>query len=126
MKYKLVFGLILLVPVLAFVVQNDQAVDIVLFKWQFSTPLPLLVLSAVLVGVVLGLLAAVSRKFRKSRLEKRAEKEQKKSAPAVVEKPQPDAEEPELDKVEPAIYEAEGSYPDGEPQFQGEDKPPVV
>ena len=107
MKYKLIFGLVLLVPVLSFVLQNDQTVTIVLFKWQFSSPLPLLVLAAVLVGVVLGVLAGISRKLRKSRLEKRAEKTGHKPEPQAASQP---AQQP-VQEPEPAAYRTETGDP---------------
>jgi uncharacterized integral membrane protein len=79
MKYKLIIGLIFLVPVLSFVLQNDQNIELVLFKWHFSAPLALVIFSAALIGIILGILAGPSRKLRKARLEKRAQKEQHKA-----------------------------------------------
>jgi uncharacterized integral membrane protein len=78
MKSKLVIGLVFLTPVIAFVLQNGQIVEMKLFRWHFSASLPLMVLSVLLVGVIIGALAAPSRKLRKSRLEKRSQKEKKK------------------------------------------------
>jgi uncharacterized integral membrane protein len=78
MKSKLILGLIFIVPVFAFVVQNDQRVDVVLFRGHFVVPLALMALSAVLVGIVIGILVGPSRKLYRARLAKRSLKEQKK------------------------------------------------
>lgn len=93
MKYKLIAGLILLVPVLMFVQQNIEVVTIRFFRWEQNLSLALLLLSALLIGVVLGLLLSYFRKLKKNKKLKKAELE--KQTPTQKEP----APEPDLDKT---------------------------
>ena len=112
MKLKLFAGLVLLVPVLAFVIQNKALVTITLFEWHFQISLALLVLSAVLLGVILGVLMGYSRKLRKARLEKRAQKQLKKQQQSPPVTPPPPVEEPVFEApVPPATH---SGYTDAE------------
>lgn len=92
MKFKIFFGLVLLVAVLLFVQQNSGPIVVRFFDWQQQVPLALLLLSLLLVGVVLGLMIPYARKKRKKRLEKKAQKEQQKKK---AEAAHPAAEAPE-------------------------------
>ncbi|MCF6265110.1 MAG: lipopolysaccharide assembly protein LapA domain-containing protein [Desulfuromusa sp.] len=78
MKTKLLVGLIFLIPVLIYVVQNGTLVPIHFLKWEYAVSQALLVLSALLIGVILGLLLSYARRNKEKNLQKKAEKTAKK------------------------------------------------
>ena len=92
MKIKLFTGLIFLIPVLIFVVQNSTPVVIRFVKWEYSVSLALLTLSSVLIGVILGILFGYFRRARNNKKQKKAEQEAAQRQP--------------LQKGEPSITEA--------------------
>ncbi|MCW8860391.1 MAG: lipopolysaccharide assembly protein LapA domain-containing protein [Deltaproteobacteria bacterium] len=81
MKYKLIAGLILLVPVLMFVQQNIAEITVRFFQWEQSISLALLLLSTLLVGVILGVLLSYFRRVKKNKKLKKAEQEKQKPLP---------------------------------------------
>ena len=85
MKYKLIAGLVLLVPVLMFVQQNIAEITVRFFRWEQNISLALLLLSTLLVGVVLGVLLSYFRKVKKNKKLKKAEKEKQKQKPVEQE-----------------------------------------
>lgn len=98
MKGKLFTGLILLIPVLIFVVQNGHSVTVRFLKWEYPVSLALLLLAILLIGVLLGVLLTYFRRMRNNRKQKKAEQEKQRQAvrnrqaePAV----QPDEEAPQ-------------------------------
>ncbi len=88
MKYKLFAGLVLLVPVLVFVQQNIDPVNVRFISWERPVSLSLLLLATLLAGVVLGVLTSFFRKRKKDRKLKQAELKKQQ------EKPSPPAQEP--------------------------------
>ncbi len=78
MKTKLLAGVIFLIPVLIYVVQNGSLVPIRFLKWEYAVSQALLVLSALLVGVILGLLLSYARRNREKNIQKKTEKTAKK------------------------------------------------
>jgi len=84
MKYKLFTGLVLLIPVLIFVQNNIDEVQVHFLEWQWPVPLSLLVLGALLVGVIIGLLLSYFQGVKKKRRVKKAEQEQLKKQEAAA------------------------------------------
>ncbi|MDX2494881.1 MAG: lipopolysaccharide assembly protein LapA domain-containing protein [Desulfuromusa sp.] len=78
MKTKLLAGLILLAPVLIYVVQNGTLIPIRFLRWEYPVSQALLVLSALLVGVILGLLLSYARHNKEKNKQKKVEKTAKK------------------------------------------------
>ena len=64
MKPKLIALLVIVVLFLVFLFQNTQVVTLRLYFWQLSMPQIILIPLAILVGVVLGYVLAVSRSKR--------------------------------------------------------------
>ena len=91
MKYKLLAGIILLIPVLMFVQMNIAAVPVHFLRWERSVPLSLLLLGTLLAGAVLGMLFSFARKRNKAKKLKKAEREKQKQA---EEAQKPAAQEP--------------------------------
>ena len=78
MKTKLLAGLLLLTPVLIYVVQNGTLIPIHFLQWEYSVSQALLVLSALLIGVILGLLLSHAWRNKEKNLQKKNEKKAKK------------------------------------------------
>ncbi len=76
MKGKLIAGLVLLVPVLIFAVQNSAPISVTFLQWEFAVPLALLVYASLVIGIVLGVLFSYVGRVRKNRKEKRKLKEE--------------------------------------------------
>lgn len=102
MKYKLIAGLILLVPVLMFVQQNIAEITVRFFRWEQNISLALLLLSTLLVGVVLGVLLSYFRKIKKNKKLKKAEKDKHQQKPVVKE---PVSESVDMEKT--AVLDAQ-------------------
>jgi len=77
MKGKLIAGLVLLVPVLIFAVQNSAPISVTFLQWEFAVPLALLVYASLVIGIVLGVLFSYVGRVRKNRKEKRKLREEK-------------------------------------------------
>ena len=99
MKGKFIAGLVLLVPVLIFAVQNSAPITVTFLQWEFAVPLALLVYASLVIGIVLGVLFSYVGRVRKSRKEKRKQQEVSSAKgldagkPAATEPiPQPEAE----------------------------------
>ena len=94
-RSKLLFGLLLLVPVLAFVMQNSTPVTVRFFQWQYPVSLALLLFSVLLGGVLLGLLLVYSRRA----VRRKKEPAERRSVPpaSTADRPAetPAAEEPD-------------------------------
>ncbi|WP_029914167.1 LapA family protein [Pelobacter seleniigenes] len=75
MKGKLIAGLVLLVPVLIFAVQNSAPITVTFLQWEFAVPLALLVYASLVIGIVLGVLFSYVGRVRKNRKEKRKQQE---------------------------------------------------
>jgi len=78
MKIKLLLGLLLLTPVLIYVVQNGTLIPIHFLKWECSVSQAVLVFSALLIGVILGLLLSHAWRNKEKNLQKKNEKKAKK------------------------------------------------
>ncbi len=76
MKGKLIAGLVLLVPVLIFAVQNSAPISVTFLQWEFAVPLALLVYASLVIGIVLGVLFSYVGRVRKNRKEKRKLREE--------------------------------------------------
>ncbi len=97
MKVKLMAGLIFLIPVLIFVVQNSDPVTIRFLKWEYAVSQALLVFSALLIGVILGVLLNYFRRIKNNKKQKKADREIKQQTQ--------EAQEPE--NITPEPVEAE-------------------
>ena len=78
MKTKFLAGLLLLVPVLIYVVQNGTLIPIQFLQWEYSVSQALLVLSTLLIGVILGLLLSYAWRNKEKNLQKKNEKKARK------------------------------------------------
>lgn len=78
MKIKMLIGLVLLLPILIYVWMNSSPVSIHFLQWTSAVPQALLVLSALLVGVVLGLLLSHAWRNKEKNLQKKNERNAKK------------------------------------------------
>ncbi len=78
MKTKLLAGLVFLIPVLIYVWQNSILVPVQFLQWEYPVSQALLVLSALLIGVILGLLLSYARRNKEKNIQKKAEKTAKK------------------------------------------------
>ncbi|MCK5826157.1 MAG: DUF1049 domain-containing protein [Desulfuromusa sp.] len=78
MKTKFLAGLLLLVPVLIYVMQNGTLIPIHFLQWEYSVSQALLVLSTLLIGVILGLLLSYAWRNKEKNLQKKNEKKAKK------------------------------------------------
>ena len=74
MKTKLLAGLVFLIPVLIYVWQNSTLVPVQFLQWEYSISQALLVFSALLIGVILGLLLSYVRRNKEKSNKKKAEK----------------------------------------------------
>ena len=84
MKWKLLFGLVILVPVLTFAIQNNHPVEVIFAEWQYQISLAILVYGALLLGIILGLLLVFTSRLKKKRKQKRLDaKAKKKDAQAA-------------------------------------------
>ena len=111
MKKKLLAGLVFLIPVLIYVVQNGSLVSIRFLKWEYPVSQALLVLSALLIGVILGLLLSYARRNKEKNIQKKAEKTAKKLKKT----------EEKLKKQQDKQQKAEGQKPTDQPEA-GSDK----
>lgn len=77
MILSLIAGFVLGIAALLFAVQNIQAVALTFLNWQFETSLAVVVLTSILLGILISLLAslpsALSDHFRIKRLRKENE-----------------------------------------------------
>lgn len=93
MKWKLLLGLVILVPVLTFAIQNSHLVDVTFVEWHYQVSLAILVFGAMLVGIIIGLLLVFSRNVKKKRKQKRldveAKKQEESAAKAAADLSQP-------------------------------------
>ena len=72
--WGLIFGVILALAVIILAAQNTDTVTISFLAWEFSTPLIVLILGALLIGVIVDeLLGVVYRKRRRRTLRERDE-----------------------------------------------------
>jgi uncharacterized integral membrane protein len=72
--WGLIFGVILALAVIILAAQNTDTVTISFLAWEFSTPLIVLILGALLIGVIVDeLLGLVYRKRRRRTLRERDE-----------------------------------------------------
>ena len=65
-KFKLIFALVLLALVILVVFQNLQPVETRLLFWTITMPAAALVATAMLIGIAVGILAALTLSLRKS------------------------------------------------------------
>ncbi len=65
MKYKLLGGILLLIPVLIFVQGNIEGVPVRFLKWERSVPLSLLLTGTLLAGILLGMIFSFARRRKK-------------------------------------------------------------
>lgn len=105
-RIKLLFGLLLLVPVMAFVMQNSSPVTVRFFQWQYPVSLALLLLSVLLGGVVLGLLLIYSRRAVQR---KKAATETSQVTESATSAEEATAEVPSTEEVETATPTETGS-----------------
>lgn len=70
----LILGALILVLLLVFVMQNNQAVDISYFAWSFSMPLGVALLLAAIAGVLIAAIIGTVRIILLGRRLKRAQK----------------------------------------------------
>ncbi len=84
MKWKLLLGLVILVPVLTFAIQNNHLVDVHFVEWNYQISLAILIYGALLVGIVLGLLLVFSSRVKKKRKQKRLDAAVKKKEAAAA------------------------------------------
>lgn len=117
MKFKVIFGLVLLAVILLFVQENSGLVPIRMLQWQQEVPLALTLLLVLLAGVIIGLLMPYSRRHRKQRLQKKAEKEKLKTKSAA-QTASPATQEPGGDSPEQPEKPGDASVP--EPALQEE------
>ncbi len=84
MKWKLLLGLVILVPVLTFAIQNNHPVDVRFAEWEYQVSLAILVYGALVIGIILGLLLVFSSRVKKKRKQKRLDAEAKKKEAAAA------------------------------------------
>jgi len=102
MKWKFIFGLILLIPVLIFAVQNSHTVEISFVEWKYDIPVALLAYISLALGIILGILYSYVGRVRKTRNEKR--RQQAAAEPVVQSEAAPVQEpEPEPAKTDSAV-----------------------
>ena len=69
------FGTIILILLLIFILQNNVSADFAYFGWQFSLPLGIAMLFAAIAGVLVTALLGSVRLFKLGRRVRRLEKE---------------------------------------------------
>ncbi len=98
MKWKFIIGLILLIPVLIFAVQNSHTVGIRFVQWEYEVPVALLAYVSLALGMILGILYSYVGRVRKNRNEKRRQQAASESVasaePATVQEDVPEQAEP--------------------------------
>lgn len=67
MPLSLIAALIIVFFAVAFSLQNDQAVSITFFQWDFQGSLVLVLLTTLFLGMLIHLLASMPARIRKSR-----------------------------------------------------------
>ncbi|MBG9983191.1 DUF1049 domain-containing protein [Aerococcaceae bacterium DSM 111020] len=76
---KLILGIIILIIITVFAIQNTKSVELDLIFTHFETPLVLIILFSVLLGVIVGMIGAATNTSAKSReikkLNRQVEKE---------------------------------------------------
>jgi uncharacterized integral membrane protein len=92
MKYKLLIGIVLLIPVLMFVQMNIGEVPVRFLEWERMVPLSLLLTGTLLVGIVLGMMFSFVRRRKKNKKLKQAELQKQKATEEAAS--QPAADEP--------------------------------
>ncbi len=68
---KLIFGIIILIVITVFAIQNTNSVELDLIFTHFDIPLVLIILFSVLLGVIVGMIGAATNTSAKSREIKR-------------------------------------------------------
>jgi lipopolysaccharide assembly protein A len=75
MRFALVLSLLIAIAAVAFAIYNPDAVDIRLLNYQLTAPLAVVIITTLLLGVVVGIMAsvptAIARGRRVRKLEKR-------------------------------------------------------
>ncbi|MFO7656455.1 MAG: LapA family protein [Bacteroidales bacterium] len=61
MRAKLIIGLILMLLIVIFTLQNSVSVPIKFFVWKYEMPVALIIVISLAVGVILGLLYTFTR-----------------------------------------------------------------
>lgn len=102
MKYKLLTGILLLIPVLMFVQENIAVVPVRFLEWERSVPLSLLLMGTLLAGILLGMMFSFARRRKKNKKLKKAEMEKQKQAEAEL-KPTPEEPAPAVADLEKTV-----------------------
>lgn len=102
MKYKLLGGIILLIPVLMFVQENIAVVPVRFLEWERSVPLSLLLMGTLLAGILLGMMFSFARRRKKAKKLKKAELEKQKKA-EEAQKPTPEEPAPVVNDLEKTV-----------------------
>ena len=67
MKTKIIIALILVILALVIALQNTEHVPIQLLFWQFGMPRIILILSTLVIGIIIGYVAATVRCSREEK-----------------------------------------------------------
>lgn len=102
MKYKLLGGIILLIPVLMFVQGNIALVPVRFLEWERSVPLSLLLMGTLLAGILLGMMFSFARRRKKAKRLKKAELEKQKQV-EEAQKPTPEEPAPVVSGLEKTV-----------------------
>ncbi|MBN2611026.1 MAG: LapA family protein [Bacteroidales bacterium] len=62
MRAKIIFGLILMLFIVVFTLQNSVSVPVKFFAWKHEMPVALIIVISLAIGVILGLLYSFTRK----------------------------------------------------------------
>lgn len=101
MKYKLLFGIILLIPVLMFVQMNIGEVPVRFLEWERMVPLSLLLTGTLLAGILLGMLFTFMQRRKKNKKLKKAEQEKLKAEQEAQREPAPEETTPAVEEETP-------------------------
>lgn len=91
MRFALVLSLLIAIIAVAFAIYNPDAVDLRILNYQLTAPLAVVIISTLLLGVVVGILASfpsvMSRGARVRKLEKRVAELEGGAPPAATAAP---------------------------------------
>ena len=75
MQKKLIFGILLLILVVIFTLQNADSVPLKFISWQTEMPVALIIIITLSIGIILGIIFSIPTKKKKGEEKKEEDKD---------------------------------------------------